>query len=151
MSRAFPPNRGHSGVSLRSGGPGHHGRMERLARLLIIMTAPSLGLAAGASAAEPAQPEARIAFRGSIEDFREDGSDGIYLKDVHRQWYRGTFFAPCHELRFAHSIGIEDRGTSGLDKFGTILVRGHSHVERCRLASLVKSGPPPKKTHAKKN
>lgn len=123
--------------------------MTRFATHLVIAGVAAMGLASAATAAATRQPEARIAFRGSIEDFRDDGSDGIYIQDVHRQWYYGTFMAPCHELPFANSIGIEDRGTSGLDRFGTILVRGAAHVDRCTLASLVKSGPPPKK-HAKK-
>lgn len=104
-------------------------------------------LAGGAAAAETSRSnDARIPFASNVRDFRADGTDGIYIQDVHRQWYRGTFMAPCLDLPFADTIGFNDRGTGGLDKWGTIYVRG----DRCTLRTFVKSGPPPKKLHKPK-
>lgn len=104
-------------------------------------------LAGGAGATVTSEPEeARIPFASNVRDFRADGTDGIYIQDIHRNWYRGTFMSPCLDLPFANAIGFDDRGTGGLDKWGTIYVRG----DRCTLRTFVKSGRPPKKLHKPK-
>lgn len=43
------------------------------------------------------------------------------------------------------ALGVETRGISRLDKFGTLIVRG----ERCQLTSFVTSAPPPSKKDSK--
>jgi hypothetical protein len=117
--------------------------MKKLISTLIAAGA-AIGLAGIAPAAsKTAGEEARIPFSSSVRDFRADGRNAIYIQDVHGQWYRGTFMAPCNDLPFATAIGFNDRGVGGLDKWGTVYVRG----TRCQLNSLVKSAPPPSKRH----
>ncbi|WP_066682629.1 hypothetical protein, partial [Sphingomonas sp. CCH9-E2] len=87
--------------------------------------------------------EARIPFPSMIRDFRADGRDAIYLR-AGRQWYRGTFFAPCIELPWAWRIGFRPSGgVGGIDRFASIIVPREGE---CRLASLVKiDGKPPER------
>ncbi len=102
---------------------------------IILALAAVASLAGGASAAAPKPveygKEASIPFvnHGGIRDFRTVGRDTIYLQDQQRRWYRGTFMGPCIELPWANAIGVSSRGTSSLDKFGTLIVRG----DRCPL------------------
>lgn len=132
-------------VSLGSGAARYSAGMKKLISTLIAVGA-AIGVAGLAPAAsEPAREQARIPFSSNVRDFRADGRDAIYIQDAHRQWYRGTFIAPCHDLPFATAIGFNDRGVGGLDKWGTIYVRG----TRCQLNSFVKSSPPPSKPHKK--
>ncbi len=112
---------------------------------IVILAAASL-LAGGASAAPAAQParteqEVSIPFVGfnAIRTFEAVSDDVLYIQHRNRQWYRATVFGPCLGLRFAHKIGIYNRGGfSTLDRFSDLIVDG----ERCKVASLVRSGPP---------
>lgn len=95
-----------------------------------------------APAVAPAAKEARIPFASMVSDYRAEGRDVIYLR-AGRDWYRGTFLAPCQELPFAWNIGF-DTGPAGsaIDRYTTVVARN----ERCRLTSLVKiDGQPPAK------
>lgn len=96
-----------------------------------------------AAAARPLGVEARIAFanQGGISDWQPDGSRGIFVQDVHRQWYRAGFLTPCTDLPFADAIGFVTRGPDDLDKFSSILVRGR----QCRFDNFVTSEGPPRK------
>lgn len=97
---------------------------------------------AAAPAVAPTPKEARIPFASMVRDYRAEDRDTIYLR-AGRDWYRGTFFAPCQALPFAWNIGFDTGpGGSAIDRYTTIVARG----ERCRLASLVKiDGQPPAK------
>ena len=98
--------------------------------------------AAAQDAPAPAAKEARIPFASMVRDYRAQDRDVIYLR-AGRDWYRGTFFAPCEQLPWAWNI-VFDTGPAGgaIDRFSTVLARG----ERCRLNSLVKiAGQPPAK------
>ena len=76
----------------------------------------------------------------SIHDWQANGQEGLWIQDVHRDWYYARTLGPCIGLDWAVGIGIETRG-SQLDRFGTILVpREHS---RCTLTSFVRSDVPP--------
>ena len=95
-----------------------------------------------APAIAPAAREARIPFASSVRDYRAEGRDVIYLR-AGRDWYRGTFAAPCEQLPWAWTIGF-DTGPAGsaIDRYTTIVARD----ERCRLVSLVRiDGQPPAK------
>ena len=85
--------------------------------------------------------EATIPFvnMGSIRNWQADGRDGLYIQDQRRNWYRATLMGPCNDLNFAERIGFETRGTSSLDRFATVIVRG----QRCAFSSLVTSAAPP--------
>lgn len=118
--------------------------MKRLASVLI----PALLLTAGAAAAQTEGPRsgerAEIPFvnHGGIRTFTPDRSgEGVYLQDSRRNWYYARFFGRCHELPFAFSVGFKTWGGSTLSRGDTII----AGRERCRIADLVRSGPPPKK------
>lgn len=132
-------------VSLGSGSARYTGSMKKLITTLIAAGAAISVAGIAPAAGNTAGEQARIPFSSSVRDFRADGRNAIYIQDVHGQWYRGTFIAPCTDLPFATAIGFNDRGVGGLDKWGTIYVRG----TRCQLNSLVKSSPPPSKRHKK--
>ena len=114
---------------------------------IVILAAAAL-LAGGASAAPagqpvPAEAEVSIPFVGfrAIRTFDAVSDEVVYIQHRNRQWYRATVFGPCFGLRFAHTIGIYSRGGfSTLDRFSDLIVDG----QRCKVASLVRSGPPPR-------
>lgn len=114
---------------------------------------PLLALAGGAAFAQTPQREtgkpASIPFvdmRG-IEDFQPDGDHAVYLQDRSRKWYHATIMGPCLGLSYATRIGVKTRGSSSLDKYGSLLV----DREECRIDELVTSGPPPKKAKKAKH
>ncbi|MGV3456889.1 DUF6491 family protein [Sphingomonas sp.] len=117
-------------------------RPALLAPLALLATALP-ATAQDAAPAAPAAKEARIPFPSMIRDFRADGRDAIYLR-AGRQWYRGTFFAPCQELPWAWQIAFKPSGgAGGIDRFASIIVPREGE---CRLASLVKiDGKPPER------
>lgn len=112
--------------------------------LLLPLTAAS---AEPAAAPRPLGVEASITFPSdmTIKTWQADGEDGIWVQDQQRNWYYGTFFGPCRNLDFALGIGIDNRGTSQLDKYAAIRVGR----ERCQLMSFVTSAPPPTKAEKK--
>lgn len=99
-------------------------------------------LPATAQDAAPAAKEARIPFASMVSDYRAEDRDVIYLR-AGRDWYRGTFVAPCEALPWAWNIHFDTTpGSSAIDRFSTVIARG----EHCRLNSLVKiAGQPPAK------
>ena len=119
----------------------------------LILAAAAL-LAGGPAASPAAQPvpaeqEVSIPFVGfnAIRTFDAVSDDVVYIQHRNRQWYRATLHGPCLGLRFAHKIGIYNRGAvNTLDRFSDLIVDG----ERCKVASLVNSGPPPKKERKRK-
>ena len=106
-----------------------------------------------AAANEPETPreigvEASIAFPayGTVRNFEADGDDGIWIEDQHRDWYYATLVGYCPDLNFAEAIGIDTRGTSRLDKFGAVIVKG----QRCSFTSFVTAEKPlPRKERLK--
>ncbi|HEY0412793.1 MAG TPA: DUF6491 family protein [Allosphingosinicella sp.] len=116
-------------------------------RNLILSVAAAAALTAPAAASPPAPPpageEARIPFAdfGGIRDFHAVGDDVLYLQDRARNWYRARLFGPCFGLPWALRVGIDTRGSSSFDRNSAVLVDG----ERCRIESVTRSGPPPKK------
>lgn len=113
-----------------------------VASVAILFAGVALPAAAQQPESAPAPKEARIPFASMVRDFRAEDRNVIYLR-AGRDWYRGTFMAPCEQLPWAWTIGF-DTGPAGsaIDRFSTIIVRD----ERCRLASLVRiNGQPPAK------
>lgn len=115
----------------------------RLALAPLALLATALPATAQEAAPAVAPKEARIPFPSMVRDFRADGRDAIYLR-AGRQWYRGTFFAPCIELPWAWQIAFKPSGgVGGIDRFSSIIVPREGE---CRLASLVKiDGKPPER------
>jgi hypothetical protein len=114
--------------------------------MTIALSGLAIAMPGPAAAADQEPRDATIPFvnHGNLDDFRADGDSAVYLRATGRQWYRATLLGPCTELPFAQAIGVETRGIDTLDKFSTLIVRG----QRCQLQSLVKSGPPPKKSRS---
>ena len=120
--------------------------MNRLGRPLAAIAGaalcvlPAAAQERSAPAASSAPKEARIPFASMVRDYRAQDRDVIYLR-AGRDWYRGTFAAPCQALPWAWNIGFRNSpGIDAIDRFSTIIARG----EHCRLASLVKiDGQPP--------
>ena len=121
------------------------------ALVLAGLIAASSVIPAMAAPAAPAthSQEATIPFvnHGGINDWRENGRDSLYIQDQHRQWYLARLMGPCTDLPFAEAIGFETRGADTLDRYSSIIVKGH----RCALSSLVKSAPPPKGKSGRKH
>lgn len=110
---------------------------------------PALLLTAGAAGAQTAGPRSGeradipFATHGGIRTFTPDKyGEGLYIQDSGRNWYYARFFTRCQDLPYAFNVGFDTfAGTSSLSRGDTILVGR----ERCRIADLVRSGPPPEK------
>ena len=105
----------------------------------------TVGVAAAQDNAPPTGPEAEIPFvnHGGIYNFVADrGGVGVYLQDRSRKWYYARFFNRCNDLPYAFRVGFKSWGGSDTLDRGSTIIAGH---EQCRIASLVRSGPPPKK------
>lgn len=120
----------------------------------LLTSLAAVGALATAAHAAPAEHrklgvEASIPFASSVgvRNFRAVDNDTLYIQDNRRRWYRADLMGYCPDLRFAHSIGIVTRGTSTLDRFGQILVRGHS----CQITSLVTAAAPDQKRLPREN
>ncbi|WP_260580978.1 DUF6491 family protein [Sphingopyxis sp. PET50] len=121
-----------------------------LAALLLPLSAAAADEPAPKSAAAPREigVEASIAFPayGTVRNFEADGDDGVWIEDQRRDWYYAKLTGYCPDLDFVQSIGIDTRGTSRLDKFGAIIVKG----QRCAITSFVTAEKPlPRKERLK--
>ena len=75
-----------------------------------------------------------------IYDWSPDGTQGVYIQSIDRQWYHAQLFAPCLDLPFAQRIGfVTEPGSGAFDRFSSILVHGME----CPVKSLTRSAPPP--------
>ncbi len=92
-------------------------------------------------AADPKETSIPFANMGGIRDWRAIDDSTLYVQDSRRSWYVAKLAAPCPDLTFATAIAFETRGTSQLDRFGTLVVGG----QRYPLISFVASAPPPPK------
>ena len=103
--------------------------------------AATLLIAAGPAAA--AEPRACF-FSNELSNWREVGDRQVNLRVGVRDVYELKLLAPCQDLRYAESIGIETRGgsssiCSGLDV--NLIVPSsvtHSIPQRCMATSLRK-------------
>ena len=88
--------------------------------------------------------EASIPFvdHGGIRDWHADGDRGLWVQDIHRNWYYATLLGPCIGLDFATAIGFVTRPPGSFDRFSTILVPREG---RCPVVSFVRSDGPPQK------
>jgi len=104
---------------------------------LIALTVVSAMVIANVASADK-RAVIRFADLGGIRDWRADGGDAIFVEGRNRQWYRGTFFGPCHGLRFTETIAFITEADGSLDKFSSIWVDG----QRCHFKSFYRvSGP----------
>lgn len=96
---------------------------------------------AGAAQAAPAAAarEARVPIF-QIRDYQPQDRETLYVQTRSRTWFRVETMGRCEALPWAHNIAIDRRSGSSLDRFSTLLVER----ERCPVASVVASGPPPR-------
>lgn len=114
-----------------------------------LVAASLIGAAAAADKAPDTAPQASIPFvdLGSIYDWKADKRQGLWIQDVHKQWYYARTLAPCLGLDFAVSIAFDTRPGGTFDRFSSIIVPDQGH---CQLVSLTRSEPPPKKARKPK-
>lgn len=113
--------------------------MRNLIAALAAMLAAAPAFAFGPTG--PVEREARIPFVGfnTIRTFRPVSDTIVYLQDRRRRWYRATLAVPCFNIQSALRLGVDTRYGSTLDNTSSFVANG----ERCRIHSLVHSGPPP--------
>jgi len=112
-------------------------------KILLPLCALLSAIPATAAPPAPQEREVSISFLrfGAIRDFRPVGNDVVYFQGEQRIWYRATLAGPCFNLPGAIRIGLDSRYGNVLDNTTSLLVEG----ERCRIQSLVRSGPPPRR------
>jgi hypothetical protein len=110
----------------------------------LMLGAALLAAAGGAFAGEAAAPRASIPFanHGGIRDWKADRDQGVWIQDVHRQWYYAKLMAPCTGLNFAQAIGFDTHPLGRFDQFSAIVVPGPAGG-RCTVQSFTVSGAPP--------
>jgi len=101
--------------------------------------------ATGLSTEEASIPFARM--DNSIYDWQADGQDGLWVQDIHRDWFYAKLLGPCYGLDWAVGIGFQPRGNQ-LDKFSSITVVRERSI--CQFTSFVRSDPPPSSSKKKK-
>lgn len=127
--------------------------MNKIAFSLCAAAALSAGApaAAGESPAPAAsEREVGVPFLhiGRARSFRAVDRETLYIEARRREWYRVTTFGTCLNLPWAHSIGVDTRGSPVFDRTSTLIVDG----ERCQVRSVVRAdGPPPRKPRARRS
>ena len=92
-----------------------------------------------------------FANHGGIRDWHADRDQGLWVQDIHRQWYYAKLMGTCIGLDFAQSIGFDTHPLGRFDQFSSIFVPGGG---RCAVQSFTVSGAPPSakaKADAKKS
>ena len=105
-----------------------------------LVAAVLLATAGSAFATSPSN-EASIPFanHGGIYNWQADRDQGVWVQDVHRNWYYAKLMGPCIGLNFATAIGFDTHPMGALDKFSSIVVPREG---RCMIQSLTPSGGP---------
>ena len=100
-------------------------------------------LAGTAAAAEEAPRETAIPFVSSIGsvEWRRASDNALYIRGGNGSWYLVRTMNRCTRLRTALAIGFETSALDQLDRHGAILVQG----QRCPVASVTRSGEPPRR------
>lgn len=108
--------------------------------IALLLAASPMTLAADEPAPREVGQEADISFPalGGIRNFRADNDKGVWIEDQRRNWYYASFIGTCPEIRFAHGIGIDTRGSARFDRFSKILVGDNV----CAIATLVTADKP---------
>lgn len=79
--------------------------------------------------------------RSAIVSWQADGREGLWVEGGRGEWYYLRFFSPCVGVENAVRLGFDTGPNDHLDRFGYIIVPNER--ERCAIASLTKSDPPP--------
>jgi hypothetical protein len=96
--------------------------------------------------ADPAEASIPFVDHGGIRDWHADRDRGLWVQDIHRNWYYAKLLSPCTGLGFATAIGFVTRPPGSFDRFSRIIVPREG---TCPVVSFVHSdGPPPKDKRA---
>lgn len=98
-----------------------------------------IAVLAGGSTSAAQRTKIPFADIGNIRDWESHDPNALYVQSMNRNWYRITFWSPCHELPFAVQIGFVTDSLGQLDQYSSILVDG----ERCWFKTFEQSEPPP--------
>jgi hypothetical protein len=102
--------------------------------------------AAGVALASEAAPSSKayipFANHGGIRDWKADRDQGLWVQDIHRQWYYAKLMGPCLGLNFAQTIGFDTHPLGRFDQFSAIVVPG-AGGGRCTVQTFTVSGAPP--------
>lgn len=114
----------------------------------IFAGAPVLSAAEADAPPESVQNDVTIPFanQGGVYDWKADRDRGLWIQDVHGQWYYAKLMSPCTGLNFANTIAFDTHPMGNFDRFSAIIV---PHRGRCVVQSLRLSGAPPGKSVAR--
>lgn len=113
-----------------------------------ILSLAVLGLVAGAAtAAAPKSDETVIPFINSLSnvEWKAVSDDSAYVRGGRGEWYLVRTSNRCTRLRTSLGLGFQTSALGQLDRHGALLVQG----QRCPVASITRSGEPPRKTRRK--
>jgi hypothetical protein len=113
----------------------------------IAVAALLAGCATAAPTAAPAvqaSNETVIPFVSSIRDveWKAASDESAYIRGGKGEWYLVRTSNRCTRLLSSTGLGFETSAINQLDRFGALLVEG----QRCPIASITRSEPPPKKS-----
>jgi hypothetical protein len=106
----------------------------------LLLAVAGSGFAAEADSTRPASIP--FANHGGIRDWRADREQGLWVQDIHRQWYYAKFMGPCSGLNFAQTIAFHTEPSGRFDQFSSVFVPGPGGG-RCTVQSFTLSGAPP--------
>lgn len=108
---------------------------------LSLLTALAVASCASVPAPEGQTSIPYVASNGIVE-WKAPGPDALYIRAITGDWYLARTINACPRLAVATSLGFVTNNLGELDRYGAILAQG----QRCPLASIVKSAPPPGET-----
>ena len=75
----------------------------------------------------PVRGEAEIPMAnfGGIMNWKAEGTGAILIQSRHDRYYRATFMSPCYDLPYAEDIRFATGAIDTLDRFDSVIVRGH--------------------------
>lgn len=111
-------------------------RLRNIARVTVLILVAALGTAGANARVEASIP---FANHGGINDWRANGTKGIWVQGTDRQWYYGTFFGTCFGLNSALQVGFVPEVTGEFNRWSSIIVPHESH---CQLATFEPSAGP---------
>jgi hypothetical protein len=111
--------------------------------------AAAAALAGCATGAPPevASNETAIPFINSLSsvEWKAVSDQAAYVRGGNGDWYLVRTTNRCTRLRAALALGFDTSALNQLDRHGALLVQG----QRCPVASVVRSDPPPKRVRGK--
>lgn len=93
-----------------------------------------------ASTSRPGDASIPFADHGGITDWHADGTRGIWVQGVHRDWFYGTFMTACTGLDHAGAVGFVTNPSGDLDHWSYVVIRG---TPPCHFVSFTTSAAPP--------